>query len=305
MSTGVYAKTAGDLIRDSLRAATISGIALPVDSDDFAQGETALNDILLNLQTKKVHIWSVTEAVMPLNPDQQKYTFGTDHAFTDYVYTTASAAILGAVTLNVVSTTGMTNGDNIGVELSTGVRQWTTLTIVDGDTVTLGAALTAAVSDLASVYTYTTGIDQPVRVENIRFADNYTANEISTVGVARDIYFDQSVKNSTGSTNVWYFSRQLSAGLLYIWPVATDCKRLLRLTFIKPQYIPEDQSEDILIPPEWYIPLKFKLAADLALVYGVDANKQMILEQKAAQYLQDAMDSDNENLDTQFCPDWR
>ena len=302
MSTGVYAKTAGDLIRDALRAATISGIAFPVETDDFDQGETALNDILLNLQTKKVHIWSLTEALIPLNPDQQKYVFGTDHAFTDYVYTTASAALVGATTLDVVSTVGMTNGDNIGVELSDGTRQWTTLTIVDGDTVTLGDALTAAVDDLAGVYAYTTGIDQPVRIESIRQADTYTANEVTASGVARDTYFNQSVKDATSSTNMWYFSRQLAAGELYIWPVADSCQRILRITFIKPQYIPEDQSENILIPPEWYIALKFKLAADLALTYGVDVNKQMILEQKAAIYLQDAMDSDDDNTSFQFFP---
>lgn len=302
MSIGVYAKTAGDLIRDSLRAATISGIALPVDSTDFDQGFTALNDILLNLQTKKVHIWSQTEALLPLNPNQQKYVFGTDHVFSDYVYTTASAALIGATTLNVVSTTGMTNGDHIGVELSDGTRQWTTLTIVDGDTVTLGSALTAAVSDLASVYTYTTTIDQPIRIESVRYADTYTANEIVASNTARDTYFNQSVKDAVSSTNMWYFSRQLDAGEFYIWPVADSCARILRFTFLKPQYIPEDQSENILIPPEWYIALKFKLAADLALVYNVDANKQMMLEQKAAQYLQDAMDSDDDNTSFQFFP---
>lgn len=302
MSTGVYAKTAGDLIRDSLRAATISGISLPVESDDFAQGEIALNDILLNLQTKKVHIWSETEAVIPLNPNQQKYVFGTDHAFTDYVYTTANSALIGATTLNVVSTTGMATGDNIGIELSTGVRQWTTLTVVDGDTVTLGDALTAAVDDLASVYAYTTGIDQPIRVESVRYSDNYTANEISTEGVARDTYFNQSSKDATGSVNNWYFSRKLDVGELYVWPVASDCKNLLRITFLKPQYIPEDQSENILIPPEWYIALKFKLAADLGIIYAIDPNKQMMLEQKAALYLKDAMESDDDNAPFQFYP---
>lgn len=302
MSTGVYAKTAGDLIRDALRAATISGISLPVESDDFTQGETALNDILMNLQTKKVHIWSLTEALIPLNPNQQKYVFGTDHAFTDYVYTTAIAALVGATALDVVSTVGMTNGDNIGVELSDGTRQWTTLTIVDSNTVTLGAALTAAVDDLAGVYTYTTGIDHPVRIESIRQADSYTANEVTASNVARDTYFNQSVKDATSSTNMWHFSRQLEAGELYIWPVADSCQRILRITFIKPQYIPEDQSENILIPPEWYIALKFKLAADLALIYNVDANKQMMLEQKAAIYLQDAMDSDDDNTSFQFFP---
>ncbi len=81
MSTGVYAKTAGDLIRDALRAATISGIALPVQSEDFVQGESALNDILMSLQTEQIHVWAQTEALIPLNPDQTKYVFGTDHAF--------------------------------------------------------------------------------------------------------------------------------------------------------------------------------------------------------------------------------
>lgn len=302
MSTGVYAKTAGDLIRDALRAATISGIALPVEPDDFKQGETALNDILLNFQTKKVHIWSQTEAILPLNPNQQKYVFGADHAFTDYAYTTALAASAGATTLNVLSTAGMTNGDHIGIELSDFTRQWTTLTIVDSDTVTLSAPLTAAVNDLASVYAYTTGIDQPIRIESVRYAATQTANEIATSNVARDTYFNQSVKDAVSSTNMWYFSRQLDAGELYIWPVADNCMNVLRFTYLKPQYIPEDQSENILIPPEWYIALKFKLAADLALVYNVDANKQMMLEQKAAIYLQDAMESDDDNTSFQFYP---
>ena len=305
MSTGVYAKTAGDLIRDALRAATISGISLPIEPDDFAQGFTALNDILLNFQTKKVHIWSQTEALLPLNTGQQKYVFGVDHAFSDYVYTTALAASAGATTLNVLSTVGMTNGDFIGIELSDFTRQWTTLTIVDGDTVTLAAPLTLSVNNLASVYTYTTGIDQPIRIESMRYAANQTANEISTSNTARDTYFNQSVKDADGSTNMWYFSRQLDKGELYIWPVADNCMNILRFTFLKPQYIPEDQSENILIPPEWYIALKFKLAADLAVTYNVDANKQMMLEQKAAQYLQDAIQSDDDNASFQFYPSYR
>ena len=89
---------------------------------------------------------------------------------------------------------------------------------------------------------------------------------------------------------------------MYVWPIADSCKRLLRITFIKPQYIPEDQSEDVLIPPEWYVALKFKLAADLAMSYGVDPNRQMMLEQKAAIYLQKAISSDDDGASFQFTP---
>jgi hypothetical protein len=302
MSTGVYAKTAGDLIRDALRAATISGISLPVQSEDFAQGESALNDILMSLQTEQIHVWAQTEALIPLNPDQTKYVFGTDHAFTNYVYTTASAAIATATSLTVVSTTGMTAGDFIGVELADGTRQWTTLTVTGATTLTLAAALTGAVDDLASIYTYTTATDQPVRIDSVRYADTYTSDEISTSMVARDEYFNQPSKTTSGAVNTWYFQRNLDFGHLYIWPIADNCKRLLRITFIKPQYIPEDQSEDILIPPEWYVALKFKLAADLAISYGVDPNRQMMLEQKAAIYLQKAISSDDDGASFQFTP---
>jgi hypothetical protein len=302
MSTGVYAKTAGDLIRDALRAATISGISLPVQSEDFAQGESALNDILMSLQTEQIHVWAQTEALIPLNPDQTKYVFGTDHIFTNYVYTTADAAIATATALTVVSTTGMTTGDFIGVELADGTRQWTTLTVTGATTLTLAAALTGDIDDLSSVYTYTTATDQPVRIDSVRYADTYTSDEISTSMVARDEYFNQPSKTTSGAVNTWYFQRNLDFGHLYIWPIADNCKRLLRITFIKPQYIPEDQSEDILIPPEWYVALKFKLAADLAMSYGVDPNRQMMLEQKAAIYLQKAISSDDDGASFQFTP---
>ena len=302
MSTGVYAKTAGDLIRDALRAATISGISLPVQSEDFAQGESALNDILMSLQTEQIHIWAQTEALIPLNPDQTKYVFGADHIFTNYVYTTASAAIATATALTVVSTAGMTTGDFIGVELADGTRQWTTLTVTGATTLTLAAALTGDIDDLSSVYTYTTATDQPVRIDSVRYADAYTSDEISTSMVARDEYFNQPSKTTSGAVNTWYFQRNLDFGHLYVWPIADNCKRLLRITFIKPQYIPEDQSEDVLIPPEWYVALKFKLAADLAMSYGVDANRQMMLEQKAAIYLQKAISSDDDGASFQFTP---
>ena len=302
MSTGVYAKTAGDLIRDALRAATISGISLPVQSEDFAQGESALNDILMSLQTEQIHVWAQTEALIPLNPDQTKYVFGTDHVFTNYVYTTADAAIATATSLTVVSTTGMTTGDFIGVELADGTRQWTTLTVTGATTLTLAAALTGDIDDLSSIYTYTTATDQPVRIDSVRYADTYTSDEISTSMVARDEYFNQPSKTTSGAVNTWYFQRNLDFGHLYVWPIADNCKRLLRITFIKPQYIPEDQSEDVLIPPEWYVALKFKLAADLAMSYGVDANRQMMLEQKAAIYLQKAISSDDDGASFQFTP---
>lgn len=301
MSTGVYNKTVGDLVRDSLRAATISGIEISVESSDFAQGFNAYNDLLAAWQAKQIHIWSETEAVMPLNAGQSKYVFGTAHAFTDYQYTTAESALIGATLLDVGSTSGALAGDFIGIELSTGVRQWTTVdTVTDADTFELTDALEAAVTEGASVYVYRTKCDIPVRFISVRYSDNHTADEVSTWQISRQEYYDQTSKTAPGAINQWYYSRQLTNPYLNVWPTASSCANLIRFSFIKPQYVSEDQAENVQVPPEWYNALKWQLAADLGVVYNIDANKQMILEQKAQIYLDDAIGSDTDFSDIQL-----
>lgn len=269
MSTSVYEKTAGDLIRDALRAATITGISLPVQSSDFAQGFSLLNDILASWQTKQIHVWSNTEAFLPLNPNQQQYSLGLngEHCFTDYVSNYATDDITaGSSQIDVESTAGMSAGDFFGIAMDSGRRHWSVIDVVDDEnTVTLVDAITGSVSASASVYVYTNKIDQPVRILSIRYSDGPIYDEIPAWQVSRDEYYNQPSKTATGATNSWYYWRDLSIGKLNIWPIADNCTRVLRFTFIKPQYIPEDQSEDILIPPEWYAPLKFKLAADLGI----------------------------------------
>lgn len=309
MSTGVYEKTAGDLIRDALRAATITGIELPVQPSDFARGKMHLDDILASLQTKQIHVWSNTEAFLPMNANQQQYSLGVngDHCFTDYVSNYATDDISpGSFQVDVDSTAGMSAGDFFGIAMDNGQRHWSVIDVVDDiNTVTLIDALPGSASALASVYSYTNKIDQPVRILSIRYSDGILFDEIPTWQISRDEYYNQPSKTATGATNSWYYWRDLSIGKLNIWPIADNCNRVLRFTFIKPQYIPEDQSENILIPPEWYAPLKFKLAADLGITYAIDQNKQIILEQKAAQYLEDAMSTDNEFSSFSFYPEGR
>jgi len=304
MSTGVYEKTAGDLIRDALRTATITGISMPVQPSDYAQGVTALNDVLSSLQTKQIHVWSNTEAVLPLNPNQQQYQIGLSgaHCFTDYVYTTATADIASGTTI-AMDTAGVNVGDFIGIELSTGSRQWSTVaSITTGAELEIVDALTATVNSSASVYAYTNKIDQPVRILSARYSDGATFDEIPTRQISRDEYYNQPSKTSTGSVNSWYYMRDLSIGKLNLWPIADNCTRVLRFTFIKPQYIPEDASENIQIPAEWFLPLKYLVAEHLGLIYSIDPNKQAMIMQQAARYLEDAIGIDSEFSSFQMYP---
>lgn len=297
MSTAVYLKTAGDIYREALRAATITGSEMTAEASDLALAATATNDVLKLWQTKQIHLWSETEALLPLNPNQQKYTLGIggDHCFTDYVYTTGVAALAGVTAIDVGSTEGMNSGDNIGIELSNNFRQWTTIdTIIDANSLTLSEPLSGPVNDGSTIYVYTTGIDQPIRILNARYSDDRRFDDLPIKIISRQEYYDQPTKDTTGSVTNIYYSRQLGVGHLSVWPVATRANNLLRFTFIKPQYIPEDQSENILIPDEFYLALKWAVAAELGTIYVIDANRQVILEAKAAAMLEEALSTDVE-----------
>lgn len=328
MSTGIHLKTAGDLIRDALRAANISGIELQVEEVDFRHGFTILNDILSWLQTKQIHLWSETEAFLPLNPGQKRYSFPGDHCFTDYVCTYTTSAnegdpifdLNGEVLLElddgsvlafaddrirVETVDGMNVGDKVGIELPNGERWWDVISQIDADELWFQTEsdLPSFINADASIYTYTTAIDQPVRILDARFSNDCEQDEIPMFQLARKDYYDQPTKNSQGSANSWYYDRQLSVGYLNLWPVAQSCREVVRFTFIKPQYIPESQEENILVPPEWYLPLKNKVAAELGVLYAIDVNKQVILEQKAANFIEDALGTDDEFASFQFYPD--
>lgn len=295
-NTTVYAKTAGDLMREALRAANIVASEMTVEAVDMARAHTALNDVLSHWTSDGIHLWSTTEALMPLNPAQQLYTFGTDHAFTDYVHTTVTADFSATdITFTLTDTTGMTAGDNFGVQLSDGTRWWGVIDSVDSSTaITTTAGVSGDGVSGGDVYTYTTGISQPVRILSVRHAYAFTYDEIAADQISGQEYYNLPAKGTTGNVNQWYYRRQLSGGQLSVWPVASICTQLIRFTFTEPQYVPEDQIDQVRVPQEWYLPLKWAVAAELGTLYGIAPERQAVFEQKAAILKQQALDNDVE-----------
>jgi hypothetical protein len=299
MSTGVYTKTFGDICRAALRDAGISAVEMPIQAPHFTIAQTAGNDVLSHWQAQGIHLWSETEALLPLNPSQTEYSLGVggDHCFTNYVYSTASSAIAAlAIVIPCSTTTGMTIGDFVGVELIAGTRHWSTISSISaGVSVTIGTGVISAAASGASIYTYTTKIDRPVRVLDVRFATTQTNNEMLVNQESRQRYYQSSNKTQTGSNvSAWYYSPQLNNGKLSVWSPVSTCVPLLRFTFVKPQYVNEDQSENVLIPSEWFLPLKWAIASELAVTYAIDPNRLIAIAQKAETTLQQALSNDTE-----------
>jgi len=187
-----------------------------------------------------------------LNPNQTEYTLGPDgdHCFTDYVYATSTAAVSIAGTVIPCSTTsGMTLGDFVGVELSTNVRHWSTISVITpGVSITIADPLTAAVNSGATIYTHTTKIDRPVRVLGARGAIGQVGSEQDLRQETRESYYKIVNKTDVSSDiSSWYYSPQLTNGKMLVWQAPRNCNQLVRFTFVKPQYVNQDQSEDVLM----------------------------------------------------------
>lgn len=294
--SAVYSKTAGDLIRDALRAASITSASIPVTANKFAEGLSALNDILVNLHTLGINLWREEEAVLPLNPDQTMYSLGTtgDHCFSVYkLKSTTQSHIAAATTINL-SVTGITQGDYIGIAMDNGSRHWSTVSSVGASSVVIASGLSYASASGSEVYTYTTKIDRPLRVSELRYLSTATSDENQTDSVAREKYLQTPNKTSRAAVSQWYYSPVLTNGKLNLWGVATSCLELVKFSYLKPQYIVESQTEAVLVPVEWYPALKWQLASDLAVASGVAPERIVAIDAKAQKYMADATGFDEE-----------
>jgi hypothetical protein len=305
-----FTKTAGKIIEEALRDARLVAVEQDIQDVDYRRGLEALNNVVTAWQSQDINLWTKEEAVLFMDLNKRKYSLGSGGdkcADADtFVHTKlTTAAVTGATALSVTSTSGMVAGDFIGIELDDGTRQWTTIdTVNSGILVTVDDALTGDAAINNTVFSYSLGIERPMRVLSARFADRITASETPMTKWSRDEYFNQPDKDTAGGADNWYYSPQLGLGEMYIWPIATSVKSVLRFTYIKPAPVYSETNDQLVFPSEFFVPLKWHLAAELGPQYGLPDNRQVILETKAATALEKALGHDSEMASLYMQPDF-
>jgi len=197
-------------------------------------------------------------------------------------------------TFTVESLIDKASGDYIGIELTNGNRFWTRIVSITSNSVTILDAMESVAASTNTVYSYTTKIDKPMEIMDASYLSSVTATETPIEIVPRETYKTQTDKTSTGQVLNMYYQPMLTTGDLYVWNPCYSVVPIVKFGYMKQPDICETNSDEPMFPAEWYLPLAYSVAAIIALEYKTDVNKIAMLEQKAAQLLEDVLMHDNE-----------
>lgn len=307
--TNIFSLSRDDIITSA--ALEVGDIALSeaLDDDTLAQYNLRLNSWVKSLMADGAKLWALELATLFLQPGVGQYALGTGgaHCTKDYVRTTLSAdAAASASTVQITDATGMAAGDNIGILLADGTLFWTTISGTPGATTTLTTALTGAASSGAQVFTYTTAISRPQRIDPDSAYWRSTALQDTPVTmISRTEYAQLANKGTRGKIVQAFYDPKLGTGTLSVWPTPDNAADVLCFWY---ERLLEDFNNGIDTPDfaiEWGEALILGLAHLMSSTAGVTLAERQDLERRAQMALDKAEGYDKEDVSTFFQPDMR
>jgi hypothetical protein len=291
------------LIKDSLiDLGAISNEDTP-SSAIVAHASRLLNMMLKAWMADGLHLWKIKPFTILLENAKSVYSLsstGDQASLTMYDTTMRIAGVTNDTTLQVTTTTNMTAGDYIGIELDDNTLHKTTIaSVTDSDTVviTTGIASAAAISN--RIYWYTTKVTIPLAVDNISIVDSSDNSRPITI-ISREEYRALSNKLSAGNVVQVYFDPQLTSSKLYVYNVPNTVDKVLELTGYFPVEDMDSASNDFDIPQEWYLAVKTNLSVLLGPSYGQRSEQMKSLKAIAVEEKERVMGWDKEKTSIYF-----
>lgn len=293
-------------------------IAAALETGDVALGDT-LNDDTLNqynlrlntwvksLMASGAKLWAMQLATLFLVPGQAQYTLGVDgtHCTADYVRTTlTAAAAASATTVHIADSTGMNTGDNIGILLDSGTLFWTTISGAPGSTTTIANALSGAASSGAQVFTYTSKISRPQRIDpDSAYWRSSALQDTPVAMISRTEYAQLATKGARGKIVQAFYDPQLGNGVLSVWPTPDSAADVLCFWYERrlEDFTTGADEPDFAI--EWGEALILGLAHRMAATAGLSLAERQDLERRAQLALDQAEGYDREDVGVFFQPD--
>lgn len=146
-------------------------------------------------------------------------------------------------------------------------------------------------------------INRPNRVANLRRKGS-DGIETPVWHISRREFMEQPNKISRSTVNMAYYDRQLTNGVMYVWP--TPSSGLECLLFTSEEHI-EDfdaSTNDTAFPQEWAEALSWNLAVRLGFRENIDPTTLNAVKGMADECLDDALNYDVDNVSLYFQPEY-
>lgn len=271
-----FAVTRNDILRaaarkiNAVRGNAVMGTQM---ISDFSQ---ALNAMVKQWQVEGLHVWTVTEATLFPQVGQIQYPLSTAvssaNATQQYAQTEISAdEALNQTVISVSSTSGIANGNKIGITLDSGRLHWTTVAGVPTTTVTIADPLPDSASAGKLVFAYANKIVRPLKIVDARSYDPVSREETPIDIIARHDYRQLSNKWSLGTQNQLFYDPQLTAGLLWLYQSGATVGNLVNFTWHRPIQDFDAAGDNPDLPQEWIQTLIFNLAVVMAPEFETSA----------------------------------
>lgn len=276
-----FTSTRDQLIIDAFQLIGVYGIGRTVSSEDMSYASRALNKLIKSWATHGLHLWARAEATLIPTAHVSKYLIGNNNSTTrvgktnDTIMTQLTAdAATSATSLTVDSTDSMTVGDFIGIVMTDNTAHWTTIaTIPTSTTLTITTGLSGAASTSAMVYTYTTRLPKPLRINSVRQVTGFDSGATSTV-VETPLYqmaytdYIEMNKTNSGTPVAFAYRPNLLDLEFHLWPRPNTENMRICFTYERTLEDVDDIDDNFDFPSEWLEPLTWKLAVRLAPAFG-------------------------------------
>lgn len=273
-----FSQTTIELIEDAFDKIGLLSEGRSLTSSMRKKALRQLNSMIQTWQSQwNINIWKNREATLFLERGVEKYQLGNSqaNATESFVSTTlAAAASSGASTITVADDSGIISGDFIGITLTDGSAQFTTVNGAPvANVITLADVLTDDVVSGDNVVAFTTKITKPLRLTQMQQSGLSTGAgsdpiDIYAIEYNRDEYFRLASKTTEGSALQFYYNVNIDDTTLYVWPTAATTFDILKFTY-QPQFdlfVNNGDTPDFT--PEWYETLVYNLAKRMGTSYG-------------------------------------
>lgn len=264
MNNMALTATGLDIVEKAFNILGASDRNRPLTASLREMGFISLNYLVKALQVN-YHLWTETQAVIPLKTGVVEYDLGpngTQAANKDqFLKLTSDSVSPVGTTVNV--TGNIATGDTLGVIHSDGSIQWSTVVSYTTGAAVISDALIAELPASSVVYSYTDILERPIRVVNCRYQATLSGGDTPTSKWNATQYYETADKTLTGSVQAWYYSPQLTDGILSIYKAPTNNNSFLNITYVRPINIAVNNGDDIDFPSEWFLPLAYMLAEEM------------------------------------------